>query len=114
MAKKDKICIVCGEGFKGTEKAEVCGATCRKKLQRLKAAGKKPEYTLVGGKNSKVSFKPIEEPQSKAFKKQTSTIYDTHEIAAEGKDEPPKTTKPIDRMNNTFWNELRRKKLGLK
>src|SRR3989337_1939745 len=62
MAKTDKVCIVCGIGFLGTAKAGVCGATCRKKLQRLKAAGKKPEFALIGGKNTKIKIQDLNKP----------------------------------------------------
>lgn len=70
MAKTDKICIVCGKYFKGTAKAEVCGPTCRKKSQRLKAAGKTLEYALVGGKNTKGA--PVKKEESKKVTKRPS------------------------------------------
>jgi len=39
-----KICVVDGKEFQGTERAMVCGAACRKHLQRLLKAQKKPKY----------------------------------------------------------------------
>lgn len=34
--KKDKKCSQCGKSFEGTEKADVCGPTCRKRKSRAK------------------------------------------------------------------------------
>lgn len=93
MAKTDKICIVCGEKFQGTAKSECCGVNCRKKLERLKKAGKKPEYALVGGKNTK-STKPNQSHEDKSTNKPA---------------DPPKEI-----IRKPFINDAIRKKLGLK
>lgn len=53
--KKDKLCPVCGNTFKGTAKAQVCGSTCRGRLRRLLAASRKPEfYVMAQSKGQKV------------------------------------------------------------
>lgn len=52
MAKTEKICIVCGNNFKGTAKAECCGSNCRVKLKRLLEKGEQPKFRLIGGKNT--------------------------------------------------------------
>lgn len=117
MAKTDKICIVCGEKFQGTAKAEVCGPKCRKKLQRLKEAGKKPEYALIGGKNTKpLTFQPpiakttkIEIPLTSKvkYKKATKKSYNgekmsgatTDETGQFSKEQPkPKGESKVDRL----------------
>jgi hypothetical protein len=108
MAKTDKICIVCGEGFKGTAKAECCGPNCRKRLERLRKAGLKPEFELIGGKNSKPPATPTikKEKPPVAVKdlNQTSVVKPIT-------DQPPKTNYSI---NNTgaYINDAIRKKLG--
>ncbi len=45
--KTTKICLVCGEDFKGTAAAQVCGNACRVALKRILDADKKPEYWLL-------------------------------------------------------------------
>ena len=55
IKRKDKICIVCGIGFKATASAQTCTPACRMELVRLKAAKKRPEYILVAkGKGQKI------------------------------------------------------------
>ena len=98
MPKTPKNCIVCGKEFNGTAKAECCGATCRKKLQRLREAGKNPEFGLIGGKKTKASPKIITQEN---FEKVIQEVREK---------QPPKY---IDRMNTPFWDELRKKKLGI-
>lgn len=92
MAKTDKICIVCGEGFKGTAKAECCGSKCRKRLQRLRKAGKKPEYALIGGKKTQAQ---------KGASKQENETYK----------EPPA---PPSNLRKPFMSDAIKKKLGIK
>jgi hypothetical protein len=45
--KTTKICLVCGEDFKGTAAAQVCGNACRVALKRILDADKKPEFWLL-------------------------------------------------------------------
>jgi len=45
--KTDKICVVCGNGFKGTAAAKTCSPACRTALARIKAAHKRPEFILL-------------------------------------------------------------------
>lgn len=67
--KKERLCPVCGNTFKGTEKALVCGATCRSRLKRIVDSGKKPEfYFIAKGKGQKVPLLLAE----KALKRKTA------------------------------------------
>lgn len=53
--KTKKICVVCGKEFEGTDAAQSCGAACRVKLSRLKAANKRPEFMLMAkGRGQKI------------------------------------------------------------
>jgi hypothetical protein len=48
MARKvSKICLVCGNDFKGTEGKFTCGNACRTAMSRMLANGKKPEYWIL-------------------------------------------------------------------
>lgn len=50
MARKsEKMCIVCGNVFKGTAKAKVCtkNSNCRVQLKRLLDKGQKPPFELL-------------------------------------------------------------------
>ena len=126
MSKADKICIVCGTGFLGTAKAECCGATCRKKLQRLLADGKQPEFRLIGGKNTKARTTiPIESElrfhksvgiKSKTikagkikFKEITKESYDAPP-QTNIQDEPPRYVQPENRYLAERWKI----KMGIK
>jgi hypothetical protein len=101
MAKIDKTCIVCGNGFKGTAKAEVCGATCRKRLSRLKAEGKEPPFKLIGGKNS---GNKKSAPQAKKVGRKES----------QPPAEPPKQDiKPVH-IENRYLSERFKMKMGIK
>lgn len=57
--KKDLICPVCGNGFKGTAKATMCSSTCRTRLYRMLGAGQKPQY-LVQAQLNKQKLPKIE------------------------------------------------------
>lgn len=101
MAKTDKICIVCGEGFKGTAKAECCSPNCRKRLQRLKEAGKKPEFALVGGKNTKPVIRKKEPPKSQYKKPPAEEPNEVEEANTKSSGQPPDPKK--DRAAWAKW-----------
>jgi len=66
--KTQKICIVCGKTFEGTEAAQSCGATCRTRLVRIKAANKRPEYILIA-KSKGQKIPDLSAPKRLKFKK---------------------------------------------
>lgn len=68
MAKKEKMCIVCGKEFVGNAHAETCSAGCRKKLSRMKAKGETPPYSILA--KSKAKKKP-DEKKEEAVKKES-------------------------------------------
>lgn len=119
MAKTDKICIVCGKGFQGTQKAEVCGGACRTKLSRMKVKDEQPTFRLVGGRNTGLKFqsapevpkksKPTQSPKN-GFKSKSKKSYDAPPTDTGIKDEPPKYESGYKKP---FMNEAIRKKLGL-
>ena len=68
MARKStKICLVCGNEFKGTAAAFTCSGACRTAMSRILADGKKPEYWLVaktkGQKLPLIFSKPSPKPK---------------------------------------------------
>lgn len=101
MAKTDKICIVCGEGFTGTAKAECCGPNCRKRLERLKKAGKKPEYALVGGKNTKPEVPQKESAKATPKEQKKKPPPKTEETVQKPSSQPPDPKK--DRAAWAKW-----------
>jgi len=114
MAKKEMVCIVCGNRFVGNAHAETCSSSCRKKLSRMKAKGEKPTFALVA-KATKKKEQPL--GSKVKYAKATPAAYDSQKqsiIADEIGTTPPVQPKYIDKMNTPFWNELRKKKLGLK
>jgi hypothetical protein len=108
MAKTDKICIVCGEGFQGTAKAECCGPNCRKRLERLRKGGLKPEFELVGGKNTSPAVTPTIKKE-----KPPVVIQDLNKptVVKPITDPPPKTNYSTGNRG-AFVNDAIRKKRG--
>lgn len=102
MAKTDKICIVCGGGFKGTAKAECCTDRCRKRLERLKKAGKKPEFLLIGGKNTKPEV-PQKEPPKKEFKKHKESLPTTESNIIEESNKKSTGQPPDPKKDRAAW-----------
>jgi len=110
MAKTDKICIVCGEAFKGTQKAESCSPKCRKRLERLREAGKTPKFALIGGKNTKPTLvSPIKKEKSPLILQDLNQTSVVKPIT----DAPPQTKYSLNNKG-AYMNDAIRKKLGIK
>lgn len=100
MARKtSKICLVCGNEFKGTAAKMTCSTACRTFMHRLFAAGKKPEYYFIA-KN-----KGLKVPEIKK---------DIKPIITTPKNKETKKAEPNSETQLTAFQIYQRNKLGLK
>ena len=105
--KKEKVCLICGEKFKATGRANTCSGACRVKLVRMKENDKKPEYCLI----AKLAGQELPDWIAAKLREtgQILTQIKKPVYTVEEK-EPPKTE---EKRPLTFMEQLRRKKLGL-
>ena len=69
MARKDtrktfKICLVCGEQFKGIASKMTCSNACRTAMSRIYAEGKNPPYYLIAKMNGQKVPEKRKSPES--------------------------------------------------
>lgn len=89
--KVSKMCLVCGNEFKGTEGRFTCGNACRTAMSRMLANGKKPEYWLLAknkGQKVPLFFKRTEPKKPEKhldsnieYSKTTPKSYDSDKIS---------------------------------
>jgi len=108
MARKEsKICLVCGNEFKGTYGKFTCNSTCRSALSRMVERGKKPEYWLIA--QSKGQKMPSFQKKVKAIKQVEVKKIQTYEIMPEKilVPEPTKILTPQEKIGHNARIEIK-------
>lgn len=120
--KTNKICLVCGTEFKGTEARFTCGNACRTAMSRMLSKGKKPEFwVLAKSKGQKIPLffqKPIIKIKEPSFESKIDFVeskpesYNSEKISfakidEAGLVEPPKVLTLQEKLGHNAKLDIR-------
>lgn len=101
MARKtDKICLVCGNGFKATASGKTCSGACRIAMKRMLDNGRRPDFYLIA------KSKGQSVPEVKNLNKQSTGSNQKIELKAAENESVNTTPK-------RFMSDAMKKRLGL-